>query len=550
MNPTSQRDSATNGFEFIPFLIRRYKVIERLRRPNGGQIAAEAKDTEPVIEDLENKIVQLYRLVLEYQIRLIRQYSHSWPLRFGRDVVKADDWATKLDDIKTLDLECSNIARELGQEELESEMRESNRRLDDLVRSWEAGLTELHGDLKDTSAAVRAYAQGEQERKYQEEARKCLHVFRTKNPYEDQKNRTPFRLPGTCNWFLNNTKFHAWRDDVCSTLLWVSANPGCGKSVLSKSLVEERLVILNPHASICYFFFKDISPDSRSITKALSALLHQLFSQRPALAEHALAAYASNGQELPNLFSTLWDILLDAAANPGSGEVICILDAMDECEESQQITLVDAIKDFYGSSEDERSSRSKLKFLLTSRPYRNIQMRFNSLERKVPTIHLSGDDESDLISEEIDLVIRSEVSAIASERSFDYKAQTFLLEQLLRMENRTYLWLHLILDQIRNSDRAGSPKELQKEIESLPRSVTQAYEALLNRTKDRKLAAKLLHILIGAERPMTIQEVNVAMSMEENYTTYKDLELERSDVFEARIKSICGLFIYTDRSHV
>ena len=46
------------------------------------------------------------------------------------------------------------------------------------------------------------------------------------------------------------------------------------------------------------------------------------------LTEYALPAYRSNRRELPNLFSTVWSILVDAAADPEAKEVICVLDAL------------------------------------------------------------------------------------------------------------------------------------------------------------------------------------------------------------------------------
>ena len=170
--------------------------------------------------------------------------------------------------------------------------------------------------------------------------------------------------------------------------------------------------------------------------------------------------------------------------------------------------------------------------------------------QQFPTIKISGDDKSDHIREEIDLVIRSEVSAIASERYFSSETEGFLLKQLLSIENRTYLWLHLILDQIRNSDNASNEKAIQKEIQTIPQSVSRAYEAILAKAKDKKLASKLLHIIVGAETALTLQDLNVAMSIEDNSRCYADLELEDATAFELRIKSICRLFVYTDRSRV
>ena len=275
-----------------------------------------------------------------------------------------------------------------------------------------------------------------------------------------------------------------------------------------------------------------------------------MFTQKPILVEHALSAFALNGEDLPGLFDTMWDILIDAAADARAGEVVCILDALDECEEDQKPQLIGKLKEFYADPDSAKRRGVTLRFILTSRPYRDIRTHFHSLIRKFPTIHLSGDEESDLISEEISHVISAEVSAIASERRLSSETENFLLEKLLNVENRTYLWLHLVLDRVRNSDRAGTTGDLQRDIEELPEKVEQLYEAILNKSKDHKLARKLLHIIVGAKVPLKIQELNVVMSIEDHHDSYKDLQCEDEDVFELRLKSICGLFVYTDQSKV
>jgi hypothetical protein len=68
-----------------------------------------------------------------------------------------------------------------------------------------------------------------------------LNAFRS-TLYETQKNMNPGREPETCLWFLKNSRFLDWRDKSVSCLLWVTADPGCGKSVLSRALVDERLL--------------------------------------------------------------------------------------------------------------------------------------------------------------------------------------------------------------------------------------------------------------------------------------------------------------------
>jgi len=57
--------------------------------------------------------------------------------------------------------------------------------------------------------------------------------------YESHKARNPDRVEGTCTWFLKHPKYQNWRQECRSSLLWLSADAGCGKSVLASFLVGE-----------------------------------------------------------------------------------------------------------------------------------------------------------------------------------------------------------------------------------------------------------------------------------------------------------------------
>lgn len=137
LNPELQRDAAVGGFESIPFLLRLYRMIDRLQRPGQRSLAGyENEDNLALVKDSEKKIVQQYDKVYECQIRLMCQYSHVWVDHFGRDIIKADDWAKMLGEIQTLDSNCSRLSNELGQEELEGSISENNCKIDGLVQSW------------------------------------------------------------------------------------------------------------------------------------------------------------------------------------------------------------------------------------------------------------------------------------------------------------------------------------------------------------------------------------------------------------------------------
>jgi hypothetical protein len=348
-------------------------------------------------------------------------------------------------------------------------------------------------------------------------------------------------VSGTCEWFLTHPKFLEWQESKTSSLLWLSADPGCGKSVLSKSLLDNELTSTESYTT-SYFFFKDDNVDQKSVANALCALLHQLFSRKANLLKHALPEFRTNGTKLPELFGNLWDILTQAAADPEAGIIVCVLDALDECEELGRYWLVDTLVRFYHDLGSNGGNNTALKFLVTSRPYHDIERRFAGLTSNMPTIRLAGEEETESISWEINLVISANVQKLGIELKLDDSVQPSLEKALLNIEHRTYLWLELIFEVI--SQRLGvTEKTLLGAIGTIPNTVGDAYEAILGRSTDKLQTRKLLHIVVGAVRPLTLREINVALSMEESSRSHEDLDLESEESFRTTVRNLCGLFV-------
>jgi ankyrin repeat domain-containing protein 50 len=306
--------------------------------------------------------------------------------------------------------------------------------------------------------------------------------------------------------------------------------------------VEKELKSTKSRA-ICYFFFKDDDVKQKSVAHALSALLHQLFSQRKFLIQHAIPDYRSEGKLLPTLFHKLWTILTNAATNPKAGEVVCILDALDECEESGRYDIIKALSAFYKKANNTEGNPSKLKFLATSRPYLDIERRFAMLTHDIPTVHLQGENESKAISEEINLVIHFEAHKnIGLELKLNDSERSFLECKLSSMPHRTYLWLKLILEVIR-SRASVTQKGIQQIVSTLPTTLEAAYEAILEKSSDKSRARKLLCIVVAAVRPLTLNEMNIALAIEDHHRSSKDLDLEDETRFKSAIRHFCGLFI-------
>ena len=170
--------------------------------------------------------------------------------------------------------------------------------------------------------------------------------------YESDKDLVSTRVDGTCEWFFEDDRFLTWRDSDSSRLLWISAGPGCGKSVLSRALIDERKVCTDSKAStVCYFFFKDGQEHRTRGADALCALLHQLF-ENTALIKYGIPSYKNHGKGLCGRFSELWKILIEAAEDPEAGEIICILDALDECDEAARKPFMEKLVHFFSKEPD------------------------------------------------------------------------------------------------------------------------------------------------------------------------------------------------------
>ncbi|CAH0039831.1 unnamed protein product [Clonostachys rhizophaga] len=382
-------------------------------------------------------------------------------------------------------------------------------------------------------------AKENQETSKEREKHECHQIFRLTTSgkdttYEWYKDRIEKRVEGTCSWFLRHSNFKSWQQQESGPLL-VSADPGCGKSVLAKYLVDE---VLPGSATTCYFFFKD--QDQNTVRQALCALLHQLFTQKPALIEHALELFRQNGKGLVDNKASLWKILQSVAQDPRAGPIVLVFDALDECSEQEFTELMEMItKQLHEGKENQ----SKLKYLLTSRPYEQIVSEFRLLLDQFPFIRIPGEDESEAIIKEVNLVISHQVDQLSKAKELSPEISKALKRKFQEIPHRTYLWVYLVFDVLRRTTIKKTAKAFETFVSTLPRDVNEAYEQILNRSEDRGMARKALSVILAAYRPLTISEMKVAMNIHDESISFSSLDLETDEDFRSTFRSWCGLFV-------
>ena len=280
-----------DGLRCVSEYLNLYRTMELSYLCNGA---------DPTDPNFLNAVERLYSYIFEYQARLICHLSKRSLRRGLRGTLKLDDWEGILKIIEDSNNICSRYLTLFDQRNAQKYYESDTNQMLHSVSIQEKIFQSLASHREDQQ-------QGRQD----DQEATILEILAS--DYISDKDTISRKVPGTCEWFYKDNRFLDWCDSNTSRLLWVSAGPGCGKSVLSRSLIDERRVCDSSLTStVCYFFFKDGQETRTHASDAISAMLHQLFSNT-ALVSHAIPSHKKYGKKLRDTFSELWDILINCA---------------------------------------------------------------------------------------------------------------------------------------------------------------------------------------------------------------------------------------------
>jgi hypothetical protein len=100
----------------------------------------------------------------------------------------------------------------------------------------------------------------------------CLEDLRTTGPRDDKKRIEKLRgglLPNLCRWILHNDDFQQWRDDGERPLLWITGDPGKGKTMLLCGIINELEKSTTDTETLSFFFCQATNARINSATAVL-----------------------------------------------------------------------------------------------------------------------------------------------------------------------------------------------------------------------------------------------------------------------------------------
>ena len=320
------------------------------------------------------------------------------------------------------------------------------------------------------------------------------------------------RVPDTCAWVLKHSKYNQWQDSNTSTILWISAPPGYGKTVLA-TFLEARHVQQKTYREItvCSFFCGRTMENQKSAVSILRMILWQLLRDNHELIRHAVPWYETQGEKLAHDIDTLWALCTTCFKDPSLGETVVILDALDECHKWHRDELMRWIRVIFKYRSDRHLS--PLKLIITSLP---DTFGTSQLDPMIIVLRLDKDaTAAAAVSRDVDRVINARVLELARSRDdFQNDAEVWLRKHLRENAGRTFLWATSVLQQLESASSL-SRVSISRRLNDLPADLADLYHQNLSRIpkEDRPTSRLLLCLITASKRPLSIVELNWATAV-------------------------------------
>jgi hypothetical protein len=151
---------------------------------------------------------------------------------------------------------------------------------------------------------------------------------------------------------------------------------------------------------------------------------------------------------------------------------------------------------------------------------------------------------------EINAVITYRVRKLERIRNLEKASLKYMEDSLLLTEHRTYLWLYLLFHHLEDPRWKLTEKSFNEILTDVPPDFDKAYENILKMSRDREGAMKVFKILLAADRPLTIREVQLAFELSSAPRSMFDLDLDDVKQFKKRLRDFCGLLVTINNQRV
>ncbi|KAK0507602.1 hypothetical protein JMJ35_010125 [Cladonia borealis] len=313
------------------------------------------------------------------------------------------------------------------------------------------------------------------------------------------------RFARTGTWFIDSPVFISWKTTPGS-FLWLYGIPGCGKSILSSTIIEAVFDYCSPNLTLAvlYFYFDFSSVEKQQHENMIRSLIIQLSSQcasTPQVLESLYSSYA-NGERQPtynSLLATLHQMM-------GSFEgTYLVIDALDECIERQE--LLASIEELTSWKD------ANLHILTTSRMEKDIEDSIEPFNNHQGKIYI----QSTLVNDDIRAYVHGRLRTDQWLKRWRPEIQQEIEKALMEKADGMFRWAACQLDSLRSCLNVYG---VRKALRSLPITLDDTYTRILLSINEAyfQYVFKILQWLTYSARPLELKELAevVAIDLDES----------------------------------
>ncbi|KAK4210639.1 NACHT domain-containing protein [Rhypophila decipiens] len=491
-NPAAAEEASRDGFTYVTSQMRYFAVMESLLLP--GDMKPDLKD------DLTERLVDLYKLIIDFQVQNIIRFYRTRTKNFFRGAIKYDDWDQKLQVIKDTDaalvarFETAISARSVQElRTIAQEAQQSRKVLNDMLIKIRELVIISRDHLDFTRKMDRRMSDADNHA--------CLQDLQTTNPWLDKERIVLDKgglLRGSYSWILNNGDFQRLCSTGESRILWIKGEPGKGKTMLLCGIIDELVKSTPPNTNVSFFFCQATDIRINNATAVLRGLLYLLIKQQPSLISHIRERYDDSGKQCfegTNAWVALSNILIRILNDGRLHDTYFVIDALDECSTGLDLLLNFVVR--------ESAAHSNVKWIISSRNWPSIERGLHEAAQKT---RLSLELNEKSISAAVDIYIRFKVDQLAMRNKYDSNTQEMVRHYLSSNANGTFLWVTLVCQQL-----VGLPGwKAQKKVTTFPPGLDELYKRMLKQiiqSDDADLCKSILAVMSVARRPTTLDEL-------------------------------------------
>ncbi|RMY25079.1 hypothetical protein D0867_00954 [Hortaea werneckii] len=359
-------------------------------------------------------------------------------------------------------------------------------------------LTKLRGNVADVRERLKLALQVLQLSVLQSDRwRKIVDWLAPSDPWTNHRLARDRHEPHTGDWLLQSPTYLNWKAGQ-SRHLWICGKAGCGKTVLSSTMIEDVKKLCDTDENLgkfglgaFYFTFSD--KQKQSYEDLLRSLVGQL-AWKPNGIALLQRAYEESSRGRPGKDEMEKILLLSLQAYD---QVFLALDALDESPEENDIrqTMLERLEKLVQNA-------CNVKLLATSREVRDIQESMEMLR----TERINVADSK--VDKDIRKYVVSELSKDRRLSRLSDKTTSLIEDTLSARADGMFRWAYCQIQELKRL-KSAKPKYIEDVLRTLPKTLDETYERILCAIEERYRpeALTLLRWITYSKYPLTLGQL-------------------------------------------